>query len=116
MKGEKTRFVCQNCGADFPKWSGRCDQCGQWNTLVETIISTRKSKFQTSNVQNKPISLKQVGQKKFARIQTQISEFDRVLGDGLVSGSISLLAGEPGIQIDFICLWGRITRTDKNSH
>lgn len=97
MAGNKTRFVCQNCGADFPKWSGQCSQCGQWNTLVETLVSTKNSKSFNHSISVEPVSLKKIGQKKFSRIPTGITELDRVLGSGLVSGSISLLAGEPGI-------------------
>jgi len=95
-----TRFVCQKCGAEFPKWQGQCSQCGEWNSLVETVVS-KTPKFQKAKTPSggviKPLKLSQVKSKTFKRIKTGIGELDRVLGGGIVPGSVILVAGEPGI-------------------
>ena len=91
-------FVCQQCGASSPKWSGRCGQCGEWNSLVETVVSTRaKGKGRRAKSSVKPVRLSEVEEIAEKRIPTDIGEFDRVLGGGIVPGSVVLLAGEPGI-------------------
>src|SRR3990167_10997174 len=94
-------FVCQNCGEDWPKWAGRCPSCGEWNALVETVVSTEsvKAKKRKSINQNKPIKLSEVkaGEGYKDRIPTGMGELDRVLGGGIVAGSAVLVAGEPGI-------------------
>ncbi len=91
-KTPKTLYICQSCGHESPRWSGRCPQCREWNTFVETIASTSSSKLQ-SKVQ----SLNEVATGASSRISTGIGEFDRVLGGGIVPGSVILLAGEPGV-------------------
>lgn len=99
-------FVCQQCGTTFPKWSGRCSQCGAWNSLVETMVSTRTQNAKrhangragkTQNLAVKPIRLSEVTGVAEKRIPTGIGELDRVLGGGIVPGSVVLVAGEPGI-------------------
>src|SRR3990170_6644406 len=94
-------FVCQQCGLESSKWLGKCTSCGSWGSLVETIVSTNsKLRVQSSrlkNFVNKPVSLFTVFSKRTNRISTKISELDRVLGGGLVSGQVVLVAGEPGI-------------------
>lgn len=98
---QKSVFVCQNCGNDSPKWAGQCPFCGQWNTLVETIISAPAAKRASGRFQSrepvKPLKLSQIENTAFSRLPTAISELDRVLGGGLVPGSVILLAGEPGV-------------------
>lgn len=96
MSKQTTQFVCQNCGASFSKWAGKCEQCDQWNTLVETIVSTQKFKHQFSST-NKITKFSEIKDKDLKRETTGIGELDRVLGGGLVNGSVVLLAGEPGI-------------------
>ena len=93
-----TKFVCQQCGVESPKWLGKCPECGEWNSLVETVIPTTKKGFliETSSVVS-PQKLSQIKSVNLKRIRTNIGEFDRVLGGGLVSGSVILVAGEPGI-------------------
>lgn len=94
----RSSFVCQSCGYSQVGWSGRCPNCGEWNTLVETVVespTTSKGKERKSNV--KPVLLSSVVQKKSVRISTKISELDRVLGGGMVPGQVILIAGEPGI-------------------
>lgn len=100
MVRQISRFVCQNCGAEFPKWSGQCGSCGQWNNLVETIVATKtKRGFSQGGLgkTGEPIKFADVSKKKIERIKIGINEFDRVLGGGVVPGSVTLLAGEPGI-------------------
>lgn len=89
-------FVCSNCGEEYLKWQGKCDNCGQWNTLKEFKISNSNS-FSSKTTSSAPIDLSKVQIKNFQRIITKISEFDRVLGGGIVPGSIILLGGDPGI-------------------
>jgi DNA repair protein RadA/Sms len=101
MKSPKTVFVCQECGAQAPKWLGRCAECGGWNTLVEERLQTEAAP-QTTRYAMAPTG---GGAKLYAdvetsaadRITTGIGEFDRVLGGGIVPGSLVLLGGEPGI-------------------
>jgi len=95
----KTVYVCQSCAATFPKWMGKCLQCGSWNTIEEQIVEQR-SGTRSANSPNpikEPISLISVKQEKHIRQTTAISEFDRVLGGGLMPGSVILIGGEPGI-------------------
>jgi DNA repair protein RadA/Sms len=99
MAKTKTVYVCQNCGADSPKWIGRCNSCGQWNTYVEEIF-TKKSGSVSFTSQNEPArveKLKDISIQTTVRIDTLDNEFNRVLGGGIVPGSLILLGGEPGI-------------------
>ncbi len=94
----KTIFICSNCDAQYTKWTGRCLECGKWGTILESQ-KTAKSKTEATN-NYAPIEmtdLKNIDKKKFERIKTNIEELDRVLGGGLVPGSLILLGGEPGI-------------------
>jgi len=101
MAKVKTVFNCGQCGADAPKWSGQCSECGEWNTLVEQPVSvssdkpnTRFAGFAPSSVVRK---LRDVSVEEAQRISSGSGEFDRVLGGGLVPGSVILLGGDPGI-------------------
>lgn len=98
MKG-KSVFVCQSCGNENPKWAGKCPYCGEWNSLVETVVPTRerRGRGETQRVDVVPRKLSEVKSGFLSRIRTGIGELDRVLGGGLVPGSVVLLAGEPGI-------------------
>lgn len=98
MRKQKTVFVCQQCGAESPKWMGKCPVCGEWNSMVEMRIE-RESKRVKERERRKiePQKLSQVGAKSIRRILTKIGELDRVLGGGIVPGSVVLVAGEPGI-------------------
>jgi len=100
MFKQAINYICSNCGAEFPRWQGKCDKCGEWNTLVETIISKKKNKLQSKKQELKSIksqSLNNISIDNFKRISTGIFEFDRVLGGGIVLGEVVLIAGEPGI-------------------
>lgn len=100
MSGTKTIYTCQNCGAQSPKWLGRCPFCGEWNTYLEEIVPKKKpiSETKSQRTDNRPLTLENIKSKKaYRRIQAGINEFDRVLGGGFVPGSIVLLGGEPGI-------------------
>lgn len=94
----KTAFVCQQCGNDFPKWIGRCPQCAGWNTLVEErVVAPQKGRSGPARVPREPVALDSVPNDAEERIPTGIGEFDRVLGGGIVRGSLVLLGGDPGI-------------------
>lgn len=98
MPKTSTKFVCQNCGNESLKWEGRCNGCGEWNTLVETVVSAKISKHQFSIFKKAEIvRFSDIQGKDVTREKTHIIELDRVLGGGLVPGSVVLLAGEPGI-------------------
>jgi DNA repair protein RadA/Sms len=93
-----TKFVCQQCGGETPKWLGKCPNCGEWNSLVETVVPTTKKGFllQTSETVL-PQKLSQIKTSDLPRIKSSLEELDRVLGGGIVPGSVILVAGEPGI-------------------
>ncbi|MEK6550131.1 MAG: DNA repair protein RadA, partial [Pseudomonadota bacterium] len=96
----KTAYVCTECGASSPKWVGQCPSCNAWNSLTETVIaSTSASRVArlvpATATQASPLS--RIEAEKIARRRTGISEFDRVLGGGLVAGSVVLIGGDPGI-------------------
>ena len=98
MSKSKSVFVCQSCGQKSPKWTGKCSGCNEWNTLVEQLHNSSKSKQTLYEVQiNKAIPVSSINEKSAIRLLTNDEEFNRVVGGGLVSGSVTLLAGEPGI-------------------
>lgn len=96
----KTVFVCQNCGADSPKWIGRCPSCKEWNTYHEEIIapaSSHERAYLSGQEKRKPELLDNISSDEHNRQITGIPEFDRILGGGMVPGSLILLGGEPGV-------------------
>lgn len=98
----KTTFFCQNCGAQFSKWQGQCTSCKEWNTIVEERIQkTTTTNWRTSSASSKrttkPQKISEITAADTPRLITQNKELDRVLGGGLVPGSLTLLGGEPGI-------------------
>ena len=100
MARTKSRFVCQECGYVASSWLGRCPECGGWNTLVEEAEVTAKaskSYLPANNEKLRPRTIASVAQTKVERLATGIREFDRVLGGGVVPGSLVLLGGTPGI-------------------
>jgi DNA repair protein RadA/Sms len=98
MAKQKTIFYCQNCGADSAKWLGKCPSCGEWNTYVEEVQKTTK---QSSSTGFRPASearlIQDISPELVARVKSGSLELDRVLGGGIVPGSLILLGGEPGI-------------------
>lgn len=97
----KSVFFCQSCGAESPKWVGKCPSCGAWNTYVEELVSksttTKTNSLQQRQQVNKPILINEIEFKEEDRIVTYSNELNRVLGGGIVYGSLILLGGEPGI-------------------
>ncbi len=95
----KTIYTCQKCGAQSPKWMGKCSVCGEWNTYVEEIIEKKQStgKLSVQISGNQPLTLENIEMVNTQRISVGIEEFNRVLGGGIVPGSLILLGGDPGI-------------------
>jgi DNA repair protein RadA/Sms len=95
----KSVFVCQNCGAESAKWIGRCNACGEWNTYVEQKIhkSPGHSSISERRDQARPQKLEKLSSTPVSRIDLKNGEFNRVLGGGIVPGSMVLIGGEPGI-------------------
>lgn len=107
MAKTKYHFVCQNCGYTAAKWMGRCPECGSWDSLTEEAeVSTKitKSYLPTNSEKIKPRTVASVAKTKIERLNTGIREFDRVLGGGVVPGSLVLLGGTPGIGKSTILL------------
>lgn len=102
MANTKTAFFCQKCGTQYAKWIGQCTSCKEWNTVVEEIVHKEEKKSwktSSSTLQkaSKPLRVKEINSDKEIRLNTLDLEFNRVLGGGLVPGSLTLLGGEPGI-------------------
>lgn len=98
MAKVKTAFFCTNCGTQHSKWSGKCSACDEWNTIVEEVIVVDKQKKITfGDSRPKPVLLSSVDVEDIPRLNTFDMEFNRVLGGGIVPGSLVLLGGEPGI-------------------
>ena len=103
MSKIKSTFQCQECGAKYSKWQGQCNKCGSWNTISEEIVELAQGRawnYTSSDLnvsKNTPISVDDIEIKDEFRIQTGDKEFNRVLGGGIIPGSIILLGGEPGI-------------------
>ena len=95
----KTKYVCQSCGYETAKWLGKCPECTKWNTFVEEIDqkSTKKEVFIIDKSSSKPVSINSIESKEEERFTTDINELDRVLGGGIVKGSLVLVGGDPGI-------------------
>ena len=94
----KKNFSCNNCGAKYPKWMGQCIQCGEWNTIEEEIIKSKKIPVQKILENNSKVQeIKDISTQKNERIKIYDNELNRVLGGGLVPGSLILISGEPGI-------------------
>ena len=101
----KTVYICSECGTQSSKWLGKCPHCGKWNTLVEEVIDTAPEDAKTPKRasmaglggENKATKFGELSLPAYIRTDTGLSELDRVLGGGLVTGSVVLLSGEPGI-------------------
>ncbi|WP_378186224.1 DNA repair protein RadA [Aquimarina sp. W85] len=102
MSKVKTTFFCQNCGTQYSKWQGQCSACKEWNTIVEEIVQKEDKKdWKTTDSKisrtSKPLRVSEIDGSKEMRFNTDDAELNRVLGGGLVPGSLTLLGGEPGI-------------------
>ncbi|MBI2742849.1 MAG: DNA repair protein RadA [Chlamydiales bacterium] len=99
MAKEKSFWSCGECGHSQAKWTGSCSMCHKWNTFVQEVeIVDQKRRFEAEGKQPaKPVRLKEIEKVSFQRIQTRLSEFDRLIGGGIVRGSLSLIGGDPGI-------------------
>jgi DNA repair protein RadA/Sms len=102
MAKTKTAYFCQNCGTQYAKWIGQCTSCKQWNTIVEEVVqkedkSSWKATSSTTKKAASPIAVAQIKNEKELRVDSLNQEFNRVLGGGIVPGSLILLGGEPGI-------------------
>jgi len=101
MAKVKTKFFCNNCGSESSRWMGRCPQCGEWNTLVEEIVKEDNKKVAAyvpvDKTGAKPVPLTEIEMASLQRLATSYGEMDRVLGGGIVPGSLILLGGDPGI-------------------
>ena len=97
MARAKTVFTCSQCGAEHVKWQGQCADCGAWNCLVEGLVAPEKLKRPRPDIERELQRLDQIAVDRIARSSSGLSEFDRVLGGGLVPGSVILIGGDPGI-------------------
>ncbi len=104
MAKTKTVYICSNCGADSPKWLGKCPNCGEWNTYVEEVVAKETSAAKrpvpsglSERGQARPVLLRDITAEKEDRLDMKDQELNRVLGGGLVKGSLVLIGGEPGI-------------------
>ncbi len=103
MAKSKTIYVCQSCGVSSPKWQGKCDSCGEWNTYVEEVISKTSKTVSwpgdssSKGSSSRPRLLHEIDYKKESRTNTHDGELNRVLGGGIMPGSLVLIGGEPGI-------------------
>ena len=102
MSKVKTTFICNNCGTNFPKWQGQCTSCKSWNSISEEVIlKTKSNTWETESVKSikstTPQKISDIVYKEENRLVTSDTEFNRVLGGGIVPGSLTLLGGEPGI-------------------
>ena len=121
MAKDKIAYVCSNCGQESPKWIGKCPSCGQWNTFKEFRVAAdtpRQSAAQAASVghalrKNRALRLKEIEGRDDPRIDMHDTELNRVLGGGLVPGSIVLLGGEPGIGKSTLTLQTVLSLTDK---
>ncbi len=115
-----TRYVCQECGRTSPKQMGRCPQCGAWDTMVEEIVTTNKTAQSRVNLQglsgySVPKKLSEIESDQEDRIPVPIEEFSRVLGGGVVPGSIVLIGGDPGIGKSTLMLQMTLQMADKHT-
>lgn len=114
MSKTKTVFVCRNCGAEALKWTGRCPSCGEWNTFTEEaqVITKNQTVSAGYSGQQKPVRLEEVNPMEVPRLDTRIGELNRVLGGGLVKGSVLLIGGEPGIGKSTLALQAAMAMDD----
>lgn len=115
MAKTKSKFVCQECGYESAKWLGRCPGCDNWATMEEEIVGGKKDFKRSPTIvsKSKPQPIKKIKSGVYERYDTQINELNRVLGGGLVKGSLSLITGEPGIGKSTLILQASSTIAEK---
>ncbi len=97
-KSRTTVYFCQSCGYESSKWMGQCPGCREWNTFVEETVDKKSARRSSGQKEpSRSVKLNEIVTEKEERIHTQIEEFDRVLGGGIVPGSLVLVGGDPGI-------------------
>src|SRR3989442_7634230 len=99
-KGQNTIFICQSCGYQSRKWLGKCPECGEWNSLVEERVVTTKKGAGRNGIrlrEAKAVAYTEIESQDDVRVSSGVTEFDRVLGGGIVPGTLVLLGGDPGI-------------------
>jgi DNA repair protein RadA/Sms len=111
----KTTFVCQECGSESPRWAGKCTGCGSWNSYVEESVSKSQNDTRGAGLlsEQKPMLLAEVVINEENRSLTDIEEFDRVMGGGIISGSVTLIGGDPGIGKSTLALQIATSLSDK---
>lgn len=119
MAKKKTKFMCQNCGYESPKWMGRCPGCGEWNQMVEEVEiigKGRKGSLSPSDEgRSKAEPINTIQTENEPRVETKLKEFNRVLGGGVIPGSLVLIGGDPGIGKSTLLLQvsSQLADTDK---
>lgn len=117
MARTRTVWICRNCGSESVKWIGRCPSCGEWNTYQEETIApsttSRELKLSGDTGKRKPELLSEITGKEKERHKTGMSELDRILGGGLVAGSLVLLGGEPGVGKSTLALQIALEKADR---
>lgn len=95
---QKILWECTSCGHTQPKWTGSCTKCNDWNSFVKQLsIEDKNNRFESKNIISKPVKLKDVSLTQMIRTKTNMNEFDRLLGGGIVTGSLILIGGDPGV-------------------
>ena len=98
MAKVKKAYFCQSCGFESPKWLGKCPSCGEWNTFVEELVTKSSAAPTTFGLEtSKPLRIDEIDLEKTPRITLNSGELNRILGGGVVPGSLILIGGEPGI-------------------
>ena len=115
MAKARTYYFCQECGYQSSSWLGRCPECGKWNTFVEEVVKAESTKRKTDSAiaKSTPVRIQEVTYSETKRIPTHCTEFDRVLGGGIVPGSLLLLGGEPGIGKSTLLLQTALAINDR---
>ena len=114
MSSKLSTFICQNCGTETSQYFGKCLNCNSWNSIVEEI-KNKRSKNRDKKNSTKSLLFNEISSKKISRFTCGFKEFDRVLGGGIVPGSVVLLGGEPGIGKSTLVLQsaGKISLNEK---
>lgn len=117
----KTRYICNDCGAESPKWMGKCLECGAWNSLEEQLVQEKKNRLDLSQKYShgdvvELLRLQEIAYTEMDRLKTGLGELDRALGGGLVPGSLVLLGGEPGIGKSTLLLQSAFSIAEQQGH